>query len=522
MTLAAVALAAGAVVAPRWWRLRSQPPRPAGPPTLDSGADWSRSRVIVSLGGSFCLKSKGPDRRVVRAVSRQPPAVVDIDAESGGWTEQATDAEVGCPAVSPDGKSALFTRGSGRNVQVMLARGPDGHDAAPVVAGSSARWRPSGRGFVFATPESRLALGDLEGRFRLLPAGSPAPAQIRDIAVDGSGGRAAAIVEYGGPAAETRIELYDLRSEQRLGSWKAASAATDTIELDPVRQTFQFPEERGPEVVWTELGDGGETRVVGRLPGKRIAAAVRVTGGFLFTSPVRSTLGGLYALHPDGSEQYVSARARQFQVTPRGDLVYVHVDRDARGIIMLKRRGQPVSSLSEPENFGDPSLSPDGKVLVYDHLLTGEIFSCDLTAGDDRSRCQLVAVDRSLATGSGLALDPAGSTVAYLARGAAAPAGPLQVRLLTLATRRARGLAAVESCGQGCQIHWPVPGTIRLCPAAGTTVIEVAAASGDARERPLEGPEDGCNPQPPAPRFELRKRQAAEIRFVPDWREGGQ
>jgi hypothetical protein len=509
---AAVALGAGLVavgLGGSWFRAAA--PTAAPDPIAERAADWSRSRVIVALAGSFCLEARRPNRRMVRAVSRLPAAVVDIDAESGFFSQKPDLAEAGCLSESADGKTVLF----GKEGQVMLARQLDGQDAAPVTPGANPSWLPSGRAFVFADPQQRLAIGDLQGRIQRLAAPGPAPVQIRDVAVDDRGHRAAAVAAYGEPAKETRIDLYDLRTLQLLRSRKA-SPRTRSVEFDPVRRSFQFSEERGGQAVWSELTEQGESRVLGRLTGQNIDAAVRVTGGFLFTATIRSTSGGLYRVGPDGAEQYISARARQFRSSPAGDLVYVNLDRADRGTIMLKRRDRPVRDLSEPDMFGDPNISADGRVVVFDHLLTGEIFRCDLTSGDDKSGCQLITVDRTLFPGQGLALDPAGGRVAYLARASSAGGASLQLRLLTVKTRQVRDLASIETtCEPACQIDWPSASTIRLCSPRRSTVVEVDVASGQKTERPATGGSP-CTPQSGDHRFELRMREAVELRFVPD------
>ena len=294
--------------------------------------------------------------------------------------------------------------------------------------------------------------------------------------------------------------------------------------FDPTRGTFQFAEGRGAERVWSELTGAGEARVLGRLPGRSIDAAVRVTGGFLFSTPIKARAGGLYRVGPDGAEQYISARAREFRVSPRGDVVYVLLDRSDRGVVLLKRRDAPVVPLSEPEMFGEPNISADGRVVVFDHLLTGEIFACDLSSGDDRSRCQLVWADRGLFPGPGLAVSPTGDTLAYVTRGSPedpakgpTPAGSLQLRLLDLRTRTSRALARIDAaCAPTCQVHWPSKRTIRLCPAGGSTVAEVDVESGRESVRPAGGPAGGCTLQTGTDRYELRLREAAELRFVPD------
>jgi hypothetical protein len=518
---ALVLLGATGGIAVGWRRLRAPAPPAAERAPVDRAGDWSRSRLVLALAGSYCLQGPGPGGRTAHAVSRVPPGVVEIDVETGAWTHKAEGAELGCLARSPDGSAVLFTRAGSGPGQVMLARGPDGQGAAPLFAGSSPRWLPSGREIAFVTPEQRLAIGDRQGRFRPLPTSGPAPVRIRAIAIDDRGDRAAAVAEYRQPPG-TRIDLYDLRSGRQLPTWKPASPGTQTVEFDPARRTFQFAEERGPETVWSEWTGEGEVRVLGRLPGRGIESAVRVPGGFLFTAPIKSAMGNLYRVAPDGSEQYISARARQFRVSARGDLVYVHLDRTERAIVIIKRPDTPVTDLSEPDMFGDPDISADGREVVFDHLLTGEVFRCDLSSGDHRSRCQIVWVDRRLLPGPGLALAPAGGEVAYLAQdpgGAdvdAAPGG-LRLRLLSLRTRQVRDLAPLAGCGPGCDVVWAAPGTIRICGAPGAPVTEIDVASGRKAERPPSGPaDDGCNPQRGSHRYELRLRQAVEFRFVPD------
>jgi serine/threonine protein kinase len=518
--LTAVAVAAAVAFAIRGGARVRAPSPPASIPLVDPGADWSRSRLIIALTGSFCLEDGSPNRRIVRAVSRMPPTMVDIDPEHSRWTELPASAQAECAARAPDDKAVLFSRpdpGQGKPSQVVLS-GPGAEQATPLTAGSHPRWLPSGRAFVFVTPEQRLAVSDLQGRIQLFSKGPAGPFQIRDVAVDGTGQRVAAVATHGLPTAETRLELFDIRTGRQLSSRKLAGSQTHTVKFDPVRRTFQFSEERGSEWVWSELTDSGEVRVLGQLPGRSIDSAVRVAGGFLFTAPIKSSAGGLYAIARDGSEQYISARAGQFRVSPRGDLVYVQIDRSDRRTVILKRRNTPVTALTQPDMFGDPNISADARVVVFEHLLTGEIFSCDLHAGDRPSSCRLVWVDRGLSTGAGLAINAGGDTVAYLARDPSAGGGSLSLRLLHLPTRKARDLARVENvCGRSCQIHWPLGTKVRICPAHGSSVTEVDVTSGRSSERRLPAPIiEACHPQGGDHRYQLRTYDAAEFRFVPD------
>ena len=54
---------------------------------------------------------------------------------------------------------------------------------------------------------------------------------------------------------------------------------------------------------------------VRRVPGGRRRKPVgrHSLAGFLFTAPITSTAGGLYRIARDGSEQYISARARHLR-----------------------------------------------------------------------------------------------------------------------------------------------------------------------------------------------------------------
>ncbi len=521
---AALALVVGAtgaaallLVGRAGWRTAASPPPERA--SLDPGTDWSASRLIATLAGSYCLQALPPDRRIVRAVSRLPPAEIDIDAEAGSWVDGPTPGDEGCLARLPGSAAVLFTRPSqGPDRQVMLGPGPDARGAAPLLRGSHPRWLPSGRALVFVTPDQRLAVSNLQGHVRPLAASGPPPFEVRDLAVDTRGERAAALVHHRLPLEEARIEVHDLRTGQPMGSWKLPTPATHTVTFDPVRGTFQFPEQRPPGWVWSELDAGGGIRVVGRVPGRNIDRAVRARHGLLFTMPIESSTGALYRLDRDGSEKYISARARQFRVSPRGDLVYIQVDRSNLGTVLLKRGDGPVVILSEADSYGEPDISSDGRMVVFDHVLTGEIFACDLTGGDHKSRCQLTTVDRGLFRTPGLTLDPEGQTLAYAAHEGGTLGGPLHLRLLALPTRKTRDLTRLDGiCGDACQMRWSTPATIRICPGQGATVTEVDVASGSTVTRPLAGPRAAACASPTGDQgHELRKRAAFEFRYVPD------
>jgi serine/threonine protein kinase len=499
----------------------SRPPPSAEPPSRpvsDRSADWSRSRLISVQWGSLCLDAVPPERRIVRAVTQWPETAFEIDVERGSWTEAASVPEGSCFVHSPDGQTVLFTGQGPRGQQVMFAPRPDGRGAVPLVQGSHARWLPSGRAFFFVTDERRAALADIQGAVTPFFSRGTAPFEIRDTAVDDEGTRAAVVARYRLPAEETRLELYDLQARSLMRSWTMNEPTTQAVKFDPLRRTFQFAEGKGTEAVWSEITRGGETRVVGRLPGKTIQRAVRAKGGFVFSALGSTNAYSLYRTRPDRSSQYISARARQLRVSPRGDLVYVQVDKSDLGTIMLKRETSAVIALSDPDMFGDPNISADGQLVVYDHLLTGEIFSCDLSRGDALSKCKQVWVDRGLVAGPGLALEPTGLAVAYVAHSAQAAASHLSLRLLSLSSHQPREVTRVDAeCASRCEILWSAPGTVRVCTRS--TVTEVDVVSGKKTTvRSLPGAAaDACTPPENAAfGYDLRKRDHVEFRFVPD------
>jgi hypothetical protein len=486
----------------------------------DSPMDWSRSRVIIAQPGSFCLDALPPQRRIVRAISQSPPDAIDLDGESGSWSESAVRPERGCAAFSPNGKSVLFTGTLAEGgTQVVLAPAQGAGDGTPLLPGSHARWLASGRDFFFAAEGRRPALGDVDGRIQHRFEEGPAPIEIRDTAVDEVGERAAAVAHYRLPAPETRIEVYDLRARKRLGSWKMATPGTDTVKFDPVRRTFQFPEQRKSEWVWSEITREGRTAVVASLPGKNISGAVRAAGGFLVGVKTRSTAGGLYRIGPHRTEQYISARARQFTVSTGGDVVYLQADRsEPGGTVVLKRTRSSILGLTDADMFGEPTISPDGRTVVFDHRLTGEIFRCDLSSGDHKSKCQLAWVDSGLFPGPGLALHPAGNGVGYVAHPSPSDKGALALRILSLPTRKVRELTRIDSpCRPGCQIYWFSPAVIRLCPTEGSTITEIDVESGRQTSRAVKGELAGAcrTSQNDGYRYEMRTRDVVEFRFVP-------
>jgi hypothetical protein len=503
-------------------RFESRAPAPtrSAPAAADPGADWSRSRLIVTLSGAFCLDALAPQRLVARISSRFRATPVDIDVQRASWAEAPLPPDLGCHSQSPDGKWVLFSRPTaGGKTRVMVASGADGKNPTALMDGTHPRWLPSGREFLFVTAENRLALGDTLGGITRFFEALPAAFEIRDVAVDDRGDRAAVLAHHRLPAAETRIEVYDLRARKRLASRILSSAQTDSVMFDPVRRSFQFPEKRTSGWVWSELTSEGDSRVLGRVPGGHIKHAVRVAGGFIVGVLGRGTVHGLYRVGPDGSEQYLSGNARQFRVSPGGVLVYVQMDRFDLGRILLKRPDSPVVHLSGYDQFGEPNISADGRVVVFAHQSTGEIFACNLVSGDVAGSCRPAGRDPGLLAGPGLAVDPAAGTVAYLARETPSDRQTQRLRLLTLPDRTTRELTRLDGiCSSGCQLHWPAPGQIRVCPVEGAAVTEIDVNSGQQQIRTVSGdPADACQAALAGGfRYQLRRHESLEFRLLPD------
>jgi hypothetical protein len=480
------ALGAGLIVD----RVKQRPGPPAAVPT-GLGEDWSRARILFRPTGRndpLCWHAIPPDHRRIRAAGIYVnPTVFDIDIASGRQTLVDVAAEYylgGCPSVSTDGNSFLFDRQTGGRTQVMHSSRPDGRNAVPVARGSHPTWLPSGKSFLFVTDDSGIAMGDLDGRTKLLARNPPAPESVTQIAVDDRGEFAAARTRQGGAQQGPWLELYDLRRLRHVRSWRLEGNLPGKVAFNRSRGTFQVPTMKGGHQILVELSKAGELVPVGHIPGVSISGAVRVDQGMV-VSTVRPGNVGTFLVGPDQPEQLIAPAWITGSVSSTGEVAYVETRWTGLFIqtrLSLWRPGSPPRTelLAEGREIGSPQISLDGKSVVYYRIRQGEIYHCDLSAAAAGKRCQLVHLDPALnAQPLPGPVSPDGKLFPYFAIDARGTEGKV-LRMLSLPSRQVRDLISMDAA---CPMVWASERTFWTLAVDDSHWREMDARSGQRTSR---------------------------------------
>jgi hypothetical protein len=526
-------LAAGpvAVVASRMVDRRADPTPPA-----QLGEDWSASLLVyrppVGHGRQPlslpCWQPVGPDRRVVRAAhSLHPPGnVVDIDIHTGRKRQEPVDGESyrsGCPDLAPDGRGLLFPRRLDGALHVMYAPNPDGVGAVRLLRGNHATWLPGGKSFLYVTETGDLATGDLQGRRRVVAAGTRTAATVEQLAVDDRGERAALRTRPGGANAGDWLELFDLRTSRQLGSWPLG--ASGQLHFDRERGAFQVPLMRAGVQILAELRGDRELVAVGHIPGLAIHGSVRVPGGRLIAA-VRPGPAPTVLIRRDGSEQIIAFGAVEFPSSAHaGEVLYAQPSPAGADLrrVMYWRPGPPASTelLTEGAGIGVPTISADGRWAIYYELKPERrFFHCDLAGPARPDRCQPVHVDPQLhdmpAPGP---VGPDGDAFPYFAAVPDPAAGERpRVKVLRVLFLRSRAVLELGPMEASCGLIWSSERTLWLLRDGDPHWRELDIWSSWTDRRWPRHPVTPCYSVPPGPRpvSGFQKQSPWELRFVPD------
>jgi tRNA A-37 threonylcarbamoyl transferase component Bud32 len=481
---------------------------------LATGADWSNSRVLLARRQAFCVEALPGNSGTVRAAGYDEWRT-EVEPMSGRVTPVAGPSDnIGCPAVSPDGRSLLFSRlRDGRSTRLMYSASPDGKDAVPLMEGSEASWLPSGKEFLFVTPAQRVAVGTLRGETAPFSRSGPTPWRVYDVVSDDRGEMAAAVLLYRIPVYESWIEIYDIRSMKQVRSFAVPGIRTLHVKFDRLRRSFQFSELRGEMNVWVELTTGGDRNILGSMTDRHVTSAVHTAAGYVLTTYPKVSGNPLWLTRGDGSQRLIHPHVREFKTSSGGDVVYVATDEHDRRQVQLLRAGSSPEMLSEPGFFHGPGISSDGRSIIYYQAGTSEMFHCDSSAA--KSRCATVWKDPGLALSTGMRISPDGDKVAYIASDTPEHTNKYVLRLLSLRQRRAQDLMPIEGkCYPMCELHWTGNDSLRWCTSDGSW-SEIKIPGGEITRG--QGV-DACRPPPQNPdhRYELRDQPLFDLRFAPE------
>jgi serine/threonine protein kinase len=493
-----------------WTVLARWRPDPVPGTVVGTAADWSDARILLETGGANCLLALPPDGRKVRIISSNTREAVDVDVRTGQISPSPLLPDThrwGCPQLSPDGRSLIFTKREGAESLIMFSSHPDGREAVRVTEGMSPAWLPSGREFLFVAERARIARGSLDGERVLFPASAETPAQITHVTPDEKGERAVAIFSWG--VGRYSLESYSLPSLTHLGSLPIDSARVPmAVAFDPVRSKFQLSLSEQDSYTWVEGAGSGRLLRLGRaFSYGGVLRAVRTEAGLAFQAwqEVRE----LALVLGDGLIRPVADRASEARVSRRGDVVFVSDTLDGRRVIGLRRlQDTETRLLTTGPMDRNPDLSSDGASLAYYQASEHAIAHC-LVARGYLEECVKIQ-SHGLPFFVDLRLSPDGKKIAYTGL----LEGQYVLRGVSVQDGHSRDLGSMKKY---CGMHWASDDELWTLSPDTSGWIEIKALSGRPTGRTLDtGPlsDNSCPPPPPDEnRFRVRQARPSKTRI---------
>ncbi|HEY4188751.1 MAG TPA: protein kinase [Polyangia bacterium] len=383
-----------------------------------TAADWSKgSTKLASLGGNLHCYAAVEGGAKVRVIWGTPRKAEDIDVTTGGRAPADLLPETyldGCPALSPDGKSLLFEKGSETGSHVFLSRSPNGAAAKQLVRGSEPQWLPNGQEIVFAVDARHAAMFSIPtGDLSLLsePKGGIGKDMFAGLAVDSTGTRLA--VRYATLALDSLIVVYALPGLEPLGqvhvpfsngplrfsddtvqfSYESSTGGTQLASADwrsiSVRNIAAFPGAKLDGVVavnpdqtvfamarrrydlWSK-GVNGFSRITD--DGDSLHGAYSSRGDLIFQRRLVGGKRAIFVRKPNGNEKQVTSGPLDLTPTflPGGD-AWLYVAFDRAEIVKCETEGLNCRPLHRDASVpGFPSVNPSGTTVAYVTLMTAQ------------------------------------------------------------------------------------------------------------------------------------------------------
>jgi serine/threonine protein kinase len=409
----AVAAAGGTALTGRFYRRLEPVPAALARParllgTADDLGQASRS-ILTSTKKVLCFDAL-PGDTSVRVVWTAPPAAEDVDLTTGRTSPApllAKTFQTGCPSLSPDGHSLLFTEMTSSGPRILLSPHPDGSEAQTLTEGQMPTWLPSGKEFVY-TLDSRLpAVFSFPGTRRVLPASPPLEKQVLDIAVSSGGDRIAFL--FFDTRHEYTIEIYGYPSLSLLSTARLQTLVV-SIGFDPRRTALQASIADSRRFIRAELTEQGDLRRLGEMYGSNIVEATHTRFGLAFLGATVSR--SLEIRSPDGSEKtlpYAGAYSPP-ALSGSGDALMETRLEDGRLVISLQRwSAARADAVTSGPDDAYPAFAGTGK-FSYVRISSNTLMGCSLDASSN-AECRPITTD-PLGPRSPLP-SPDGSIVAY-------------------------------------------------------------------------------------------------------------
>lgn len=428
---------------------------------LSSSSPVAIVSCLLLLGGAP-LTAQETDWRTIEFETSQvtsPDVVLSPDGEwliftmlghlfrlpvGGGNAEQLTfgpyyDAE---PAISPDGRRIAFQSdrdGSDGNIFVLDLAGGEITQLTREEWARAPVWNPDGEAIIYLVRPQRLVGGSpAEVRRVALAGGEPEtlvpPAPIRGVFFMPDGRLAWTIMETdtGGVQTTTRIEVRT--PEGRVSTLRRLAGYVYRL----------LPSPGGDGLYGSRylLIDGTQERpkslVYAPLPEGRVRDVVPLPGSYFFPR---------FAVTPDGERMYLGDGGRLWKLSlPEGE--YELLPFRAKVALEVRRPVPPprpvlqTEGSVEPRGVVSPTLSPDGRTLVF--VAAGHLWQQSLEGG---------AARRLLEGGAFVccpSFSPEGKRLAF----GQSEHGQKEVRVLDLETGRTRTLAPALDFHDGHLLSW--------------------------------------------------------------------
>jgi len=353
-------------------------------------AAWSMAAALAALSavlGLALMRATGGEPTVIRA-SILPP-------KDGSFS--LGSLHPGPAAVSPDGRRITFVASEPGGQSMLYVRALDAAVATPLPG-------TDGAGYPFWSPDSRTIGYFAQGKLRKVEAAGGPPVTLCD-ATSGKGGtwNADGVIVF---APSFNGPLH------RVSAAGGASSEVTALDRDTGENSHRHPwflpggrhfiylarssrggSEAGGNAIMLASLDGKEERELLRCQSNVMYASghlLLLREGTLMAQPFDAkglkTTGDAFPVAED--VQFLSGAMRGvFSASENGVLVYQGGGGESAGskLEWRDRKGEMLSTMGEPADYGDPTISPDGRavsVTIFDARSgTGDLWNYDVARG---------------------------------------------------------------------------------------------------------------------------------------------
>jgi serine/threonine protein kinase len=477
--------------------------------------DLSTSQVLLSGQRPIICLDPLPDGRRLRALLGIPTEPVEIDIGTGARSPSPLRPETfitGCPRLSPDGQSLLFTKKDRTGpTQIMFSPHADGSDARVMNQGSDPHWLPSGREFIFTFDPRHLATMRVNGGLMLFPE-APADHRFFGSAAATEGGHSV-IATFDDGRSGSFIDTFDYPS----------LTLTRTVHVPGVVRSVGPGQ--GPSDLLLSITDPGDSVLaalrsdslmrLGAVPGTNVMMSLATNAGTAFTTYVVKTSLFLKRNHEPEEQVLRDEVAHGYTVSAYGDVLVGRRLRDGRWVIAhVSKRGITPLTTGPVDMYGE--FVPGRREFVYSDGIRKSIVACTLDPETSSAvGCRSVHAESTAPVAP--VPSPDGARVAYLVN----TGEFIHVRVASMRGGLERDLGTFQS---DCPIRWSSARAIWTYRAADGRGADMDIFDGKTTElrRPTGDASKGPTCRPPSaldstqPWLRAERRTEATLWRAPD------